>query len=141
VQSLKALLNDNLLRQARLFEAMTESLRMSLPPALAAHCWVGGIRDRVLVVITDSANFTIAVHYQQHEILKRINGRFRAELSAPLIKLKTKVAKVPTTPKLPLQPPQLSAENGRTLAAAAAHIIDPDLRSALTRLARRGDKQ
>lgn len=95
MQSLKGLLNANLVRQAQLFEAMTKSLRRRLSVEAAAHCWIGGMRDQTLVVVTDSASFAVAAHYQQHEILKEINSEFRAELAAPLTRLKTKVAKTP----------------------------------------------
>lgn len=141
MRSFKALFDEKLLRQARLFEAMTDCLRRSLPLEASAHCWVGGVRDRVLVVVTDSACFAVAPHYQQHEILKRINSEFRAHLPAPLTKLKTKVAKVPSTAvQRRLEPPTLSADAGRGLASVATHIADPDLKSVLTRLAKRASQ-
>lgn len=93
MQSLKTLLDGNLVRQAQLFEAMTKSLRRHLPTEAATHCWIGGTRDQTLVVITDSASFTVAAHYRQHEILHEINSEFRADLAAPLTSLKMKVAK------------------------------------------------
>ncbi len=140
MQRLKSLLDHGLVRQARLFQAMTERMRLHLPAKVAEHCWVGGIRERVLVVVTDNASFSTLVHYQQHEILKRINSDFRAELPAPLVKLKAKVAKLPPTPRNPLPRPSLSADNARGLARVAKDIGDPELKSALNRLAQRGVK-
>lgn len=141
MQSLKALLNDNLVRQARLFETMTQSLRRHLPAEAAAHCWVGGVRDRILVVVTDSASFGVVAYYQQHEILKGMNSEFRAELPAPLIKLRTKVARAPAMVESPRQQPTTFPEGTRGPASAASHSAAPELKSAYARLARRSDKQ
>ncbi len=140
MENLKSFLNADLLRHAGLLEAMTATLRSYLPAEAAAHCWVGGVRERVLTVVADSAGFAVAAHYQQHEILKRINSDFRAELLIPLNKLKTKVAKLPAPVRTPLQRPTLSVENARALASSAMTLADPELRSALASLARRGGK-
>lgn len=137
MQTLKSFLNESLVRQARLFQTMTDSLRLQLPAEVAEHCWVGGIRDRVLVVVTDSASFGTLAYYQQHEILKRINSDFRMELPAPLTRLKTRITKQAPQTRLPSQRPRLSADNARGLACAAMNIDDPGLKSALLKLARR----
>jgi hypothetical protein len=141
MDTLKSFFNADLLRHARLLEAMTSRLRLQLPTQVAEHCWVGGVRDRTLVVVTDSASFAVATYYQQHDILKRINSDFQADLRRPLIKLKTKVAKLPRATKKPLVRPKLSADNARGLDFAAANITDPELKSALTKLARHGMKR
>lgn len=141
METLKSFFNAGLVRQARLLAAMTSSLRLNLPPDVAEHCWVGGINDRLLVVVTDSASFAVAAYYQQHEILKRINSDFQAELPAPLIKLRTKVATLSPTISRSLPRPTLSTSNARGLESAAATINDPELKIALTRLARRGSNR
>jgi hypothetical protein len=138
MEHLKSLLNADLLRHALLLEAMTTILRSYLPAEAAAHCWVGGVRERVLIVVADSASFAVAAHYQQHKILKRINSNFKAELSASLNRLKTKIAKLPAPARIPLQRPTLSANNADILASSAMTVADPELRAALDRLARRG---
>jgi hypothetical protein len=140
MQTLKSFLDHRLVRQARLFEAMTERLRIHLPAEVAPHCWVGGVRDRILIVVSDSASFSMLVHYQQHEILKQVNSDFSLELPAPLTKLKTKIAKLPAAVKRPLVRPRLSADDARRLTSVAANITDPELKSALIRLAQRGSK-
>lgn len=137
MDALKSFFNASLVRQARLLEAMSSRLRLHLSAPVAEHCWIGGVRDQTLVVITDSASFAVAAHYQQHDILKRINADFQAELPMPLIKLKTKVAKQPRTPEKRLARPTLSADNARGLESAADSIVDSELKSALTMLARR----
>jgi hypothetical protein len=140
MQNLRVFLSDSLVRQARLFEAMTDSLRLHLSAEVAAHCWVGGIRERTLVVVTDSTAFFMLVHYQQHDILKRINSDFKTELACPLNRLKTRIAKRPPETKKAMQRPKLSHDSGRDLAHAAATIADPEVRDALTRLAARAGK-
>jgi hypothetical protein len=140
MRALKSFLDGGLLRQARLLEAMTGSLRLQLSGEVARHCWVGGIRDRMLTVVTDTASFATLVHYQQHEILKRINSDFRLELPAPLTRLKARVAKLAPETRVPLERPRLSADNARSLASAAKHIDNPELKSALAKLAQRGKR-
>lgn len=141
MQPLKTLLNASLVRQARLYDAMTESLRRRLPAEAASRCWIGGVREQTLVVVTDSASFTIAARYQQRDILKGISAEFRTELATPLVKLKIKVAKAPVSTNGTPEQPKLSVGNARELKSTAAHTADPELKSALIRLARRGEKR
>jgi hypothetical protein len=140
MQKLRVFLSNSLVRQARLFEAMTDSLRLHLSAEVAEHCWVGGIRERTLVVVTDSTAFFMLVHYQQHDILKRLNSDFKTELACPLNRLKTRIAKPPPETKKAIQRPKLSRDSGRDLARAAATIADPAVRDALTRLAARANR-
>lgn len=137
MDTLTSFFNSRLIRQARLLEAMTSRLRLHLSTQVGEHCWVGGVRDQTLVVITDSASFAVAAHYQQHDILKRINADFQADLPMPLIKFKTKVAKRPRTTEKRLARPTLSTDSARGLESAADNIADLELKSALTKLARR----
>jgi len=140
MQTLRRLIDPDLIRQARLFESMTDSLRKCLAADSALHCWVGGIRDQTLVVVTDRSAHATLVHYQQREILKRINSDFRPELPAPLTRLKLKIRQMPVVATKNAQRPALSAENARRLASTATAISDAGVRSALNRLARRGGK-
>jgi hypothetical protein len=140
MNTLRSFFNAGLLRQASLLEAMTSRLRLHLPTQIAQHCWVGGVRNRTLVVITDSASFAVAAYYRQHDILKRINADFQTDLPAPLIRLKTKVAKRPSATKKPWARPTLSTDNARGIKSVAVNIADSELKSALNKLARRGTK-
>lgn len=140
MEQLKSYLSTGLLRHARLLEAMTKTLRSHLPAEVAAHCWVGGVRGRMLVVVTDSASFAVAAHYRQHEILARINNDFKAELREPLGEFKTRVSPLPAAAKMPRKRPELSSDSARGLACAAESVTDPELKAALTRLAQRGGK-
>jgi hypothetical protein len=140
MQTIESFLNNALARKARLYEAMTDSLRIHLPVEVATHCWVGGVRAQSLVVVSDSACFSTIVHYQQHEILEQINSDFQTELRAPLTKLRTKIAQQPVVVRKAPARPLLSATNAHCLTRAAINIIDPELRSALARLAQRGGK-
>ncbi|MBA3731605.1 MAG: DUF721 domain-containing protein [Gammaproteobacteria bacterium] len=138
MRTLNRLIAPELLRQARVFESMTGQLRTCLKAECAMHCWVGGIRDQTLVVVTDHAGHATRVHYQQGEILKCINKGFRAELPAPLTRLKLKVRPMPQAPVKDIRRPSLSLDNARRLRSTADGIADAGVKAALKRLAGRG---
>jgi hypothetical protein len=133
VKTLQSLFDGKLVRQARLFEAMTSSLRLHLPPEVGDHCWIGGVHERTLVVVTDSASFATLVHYQQQEVLKRINSDFRMEIPAPLQKLKLRIAKLAPQTQRPL--PRRTSASGA--ARDTREVTDLELEAALKRLVRR----
>ncbi|MBA2491206.1 MAG: DUF721 domain-containing protein [Gammaproteobacteria bacterium] len=139
MRTLNTLIAPELLRQARAFESMTRELRTCLKDECATHCWVGGIREQTLVVVTDHAGHATRVHYQQGEILECINKGFRSELPAPLIRLRLKVRPMPEAPVRDIRRPTLSSDNARRLLSTADGIVHAGVKAALQRLARRGD--
>lgn len=124
---------SKLLVQARQLEAMTRTLRQYLPPVLAAHCWVGPVRDQTLVLLTDGGSWATQLRYQQQEVLKLLNSEFRLDLRRARIRVVS-----PRETAETIRPArQLPASGARALEAAAAATADPGLRAALQRLARR----
>ncbi len=133
-------LNIELLRHARLLDAMTLCIRTKLPYPVANHCWAGGLNGETLVIVTDSGNWVVSIRYQQYELLKQLNCEFRGELVETLKRMKIKVAALtlPRNKKQITRKPSLSKQNARLLASTASGINDPDLGVALLQLAMRG---
>ena len=134
----KHYLDHKLIQRSRLLQTLTHSARSRISPAVAEHCWVAGIHDNVLVVLTDSSSWAVAIRYQQHEILKLINSEYRMELEQTLKRLKIKVVSLPNGRKKTISKPRLSGSSAYLIAAAADTIRDPGLRAALKRLAQHG---
>lgn len=136
MQPLIQLLGKDIIRQARFLHMLTLSLRSRLPELAVEHCWVAGIRDHTLVVITDSANWVVPIRYQQFELLKQINSEFQQNLKRLRIKVSNPTYRV----KNPTNRPALSSQNARQLTSLAATIDDQGLKTALLRLASRAKR-
>jgi hypothetical protein len=134
MRQLKRYLDRDLLKQAQFLNELTQSLRSIFPTQVADHCWAGGIRDRTLVLITNSANWVVPIRYQQYEILKLVNSEFQQNLN----RLKIKVVNISYSLKNPTSALKISEQSAKQIASTASSIHDPGLRSALFRLARRG---
>ncbi len=134
----KHFLDHKLIQRSQLLQTLTHSVRSRISPAGAEHCWVAGVHNNVLVVLTDSSTWAVAIRYQQREILKLINSEFRPELEQTLKRLKIKVVSLPSGRKKTISKPQLSRSSARLIAVTAKTIQDPGLRVALRRLADRG---
>jgi hypothetical protein len=137
VQKLNEYFDKDLLKHAHFLHTVTLSLRTRFSNTMAEHCWVGGIIDGALVIVTDSANWVIPIRYQQHELLKQLNCEFRNELLQQLKRIKIKVSLPPHTPMARRTQLALSIPNARILASTASGINDPDLRAVLLRLSKR----
>lgn len=81
-------------------EALTAAIRPLLPAAGAEHCWVVDVRNRTLVVLTDSASWAVSIRYQQRELLKQLNDQFRPELAGRLERIKIRVSHRSDSPDL-----------------------------------------
>ena len=134
MRQINELIDANIIKQARLLDEMTASLRSLLPPDIAPHCWVAGYRHSILSIVTDSSSWVLAVRYQQHEIFKLFNTVYRLAAN----KLKIKVTNpLPQPTKSPIHP-TISFNTRKLLESIASTTSDPGLRSALWRLAKRG---
>lgn len=137
MQQINRYLDKDLIRQAQFLHVLTESLRSRLPITVGAHCWAGGIRDNTLVVITDSANWTIPIRYQQYELLKQINSEFQKNLK----RVKIKVVNIAYQREKPANRPSISVQSAQHLASIASTMQDSGLKSALLRLSKRSKPQ
>lgn len=133
MQALNQFLDKDIVRQAQLLHMLTLSLTSRLPLPAATHCWVAGIRDHTLIVITDSANWVVPIRYQQFEILKQLNSEFQQNLK----RLRVKVSSPTYRATNPINKPILSSQNAQHLTSVAGAIDDQDLKAALLRLASR----
>jgi len=123
-----------------MLERLNFSLRSLLPAPLGEHCWAAAIRDQELILVTDASTWASQLRYLQREIIKQLNAEYGAEYGLALKKCRVRI----DAPRVVREPARrrlaLSPESARTLQRAAEATTDPELRAALQKLARRGDR-
>lgn len=137
MHSLRDFLDARLVARACAMDRLTTSLRTILPPPMAQSCWISSLKGETLSLMTTNSAIATHIRYQQREILKHITCDLGAELDQPLRRLRIRLTHLPkSAPALPTRRPQLPVQAARQIEAVAKDISDPDLRSALRRLAR-----
>ena len=129
-------LDPTMLDQARRLEAMTQSVRTLLPPGLRDHCWVGNIKDGVLVLVTDSGTWAHPLRYMQREVLKQMKAHHG--ISARSIKIRVRPVMQAFMPRPGKPLPPLNEDAREALSRAADSVEDPELRETLRRFATQG---
>lgn len=119
-----------------MLEKLNFSLQALLPSPLNAHCWTASVREQELTLVTDGSTWASQLRYLQREILKQLNAEYRLELKKCRIRIDApRVVREPARRRL-----ELSADSAETLERAANAMPDPELRTALQKLARRGNR-
>lgn len=140
MQKLSSYISTGLQDKTKLLHRLTLSLRMQLPATLASHCWVAGIDNRTLTIITDDPGHASLLRFQQYEILKQLNQELGLAVREYLNRLKIKIRKTTSAPKLPTPAAPLSERSARHIDECAEHVQDHELKEALHRLAQQGRK-
>jgi hypothetical protein len=137
LDSFKSRLDHSLIKRARELGRLTSLIRSELPPECDGHYHVANIRDRTLVIITDSPVWTTRLRQLGPRILDILQNSGRKNL------LHIQVYSRPAQPRLTRAaettkpaPRQLSPQSSRLLNQAASFIEDEGLRDALLKLAR-----
>lgn len=127
-----------LVERGRLLTRLTESIRACLPVPCSEHCRVANFHDGQLVLAADSPAWSARLRFHAPELtrlLKRQHGlgvrQVRVMVSPPIDTL---------IPKRSARR-DLSHKSAELLQQTAAGIDDPELRSALLRLAGRGQQR
>ena len=137
MDSFKSRLDHSLIKRARELEWLTSLIRSELPPECDGHYHVANIRNRTLVIITDSPVWTTRLRQLGPRILNVLQNNGRKNLlhiqvfSRPA---QSSVTRAPETTKP--GPRQLSLQSSQLLNQTASFIEDEGLRDALLKLAR-----
>jgi len=130
-------INADLQKKAKLLHRLTLSLRMHLPSELASHCWVGGVADRTLTIVTDDPSRASLVRFQQREILKQLNQELSLTVKEYLNRIKIKISVIASGSEALTKAPFLSSSSAQHIKECANDIKDLELRQALQKLAKR----
>jgi hypothetical protein len=129
-----------LVTRTRQLRALTDKLRSLLDPALAKHCYLGGIDGEKLTILVDSAAWASKFRFYSQSLLPALN-----ELHPAFARIKTFQIKVLNQTHqqepVPYQRPEMNLANARGLKTLADNVDDTQLSEALTRLAGRASEK
>lgn len=137
MDSFNSRLDSSLRKRADELRRLTSLLRSELPPQCDGHFHVANIRDRTLVIITDSPVWTTRLRQLGPQILTLLQNSGRKNL------LHIRVSSRPVQSP-PVKAPQETKTTGRQISPqscklinqAASFVDDDGLRTALQNLAR-----
>lgn len=135
MRDLRTYLKPDLIRQARLLEEYTGTIRALMPPGLKEHCWVVGIQGDTLSLLTDSAIHAHPLRYMRREIIKQMKDHHGMEIKDVRLRVRPGIPDRQTRPGPGL--PELNASARHALRTAASSVSDPELEASLNRLAGR----
>lgn len=126
----------DLLAHARRLEQIQRLLLRLLETPLAQHCRIADLRQGRLLLHADASAWATKMRFQAPSLLERLR---RALPGEPILSIQVQV-RLPDAPartgRRAATP--MSAANAEALRDMAAGIVDPGLKAALMRLARRG---
>lgn len=132
-------LDERLISQAKRLDQLTLLLQQALPPETFGHYHVANMRKQTLVIITDSPVWTTRLRQLAPAILGILSHN--AIKSVQHVQVSSRVHYKPARP--PIKPTikrELSAASSRQIEDSASCIKDENLKSALQKLARHGQK-
>ncbi len=88
------LLDPDFKKRLDLFSQMTQYLQCNIPNYLMGHCWVGGVSNNTLSLITDEAIFQTHIYFEQRVYMDLLNKAFGETLRNMGIQLKQVKVKV-----------------------------------------------
>ena len=138
MQKLSSYIGNDLQKKAKLLHRLTLSIRVLLPAKLAGHCWVAGINNRTLTVITDDPSRASLIRFQQHEILKQLNQELSPTVKEYLNQKKIRIGGSAKSVEPQAKHLSLSNPSVQLLKECANSIEDGELKEALQHLAKRG---
>lgn len=122
-----------LFNQARAVERLQSLFESVLEPAAREHCHVASYRDGLLRLLISDSQWATRIRYQQKRLIRQLQAY--AEF-ATLTKIHCKVQPPLVKKPPPVRKMKRSEVAAESLIETANHISDPDLRSALERLAK-----
>ncbi len=141
MQKFSSYISADLQKKAQLLHRLTLSIRMQLPEDLANHCWVAGIDDRTLIIVTDDPNRASIIRFQQREILKQLNQELSLTVKEYLNQIKVNICNVINGINHPTKAEKLSQKSAHHIEKGARDIKDLELQEAMQRLAKKGLKR
>lgn len=140
MKSINQQLNPNLVSKAHHLELLTSILNRELPPETAGHYHVAGLDNSTLVIITDAPVWTARLRQLGPSIINILTNEINSSLQHVKIVSRHGSIKAPQQEK-PIINRILSEQSSQQLAQTAEYIKDTALKSALLKIAKRGEKK
>ena len=126
---------SRLVSQARALLGLDGLIQELLPDALKTHCRVLSVRDQTLVLAADSPVWAARLKFHSSQLVKQLNRQQTVKLRTVRIRVRPPEKRVATERRN--APLKLGISSSTALRQAADSVSDPDLKSALLRLANR----
>ena len=141
MKSVNEQINPNFVKQARILDSFTPFIRSYLPPEFHDHIKVANIRNNSLVLVTDSPVWTTRLRQLSSHILQTLKDNSSKLPKTQIIhhiqiQTRYQAGGKPPPRRIAKHRPLLSRNTARRLNQSADSIDDPQLKQALTRLAR-----
>jgi len=126
---------SRLVSQARALLGLDGLIQELLPDALKTHCRVLSVRDETLVLAADSPVWAARLKFHSSQLVKQLNRQQTVKLRTVRIRVRPPEKQLVTERRNTLL--KLGINSATALRQAADSVSDPDLKSALLRLANR----
>jgi hypothetical protein len=126
---------SRLVSQARALAGLDALTRELLPDTLKTHCRVLSVRDETLVLAADSPVWAARLKFHSSQLVKQLNRQQTVKLRTVRIRVRPPEKLVAGERRS--TPLKLGINSATALRQAADSVSDPDLKSALLRLANR----
>jgi hypothetical protein len=126
---------SRLVSQARALLGLDGLIQELLPDALKTHCRVLSVRDETLVLAADSPVWAARLKFHSSQLVKQLNRQQTVKLRTVRIRVRPPEKQLVTERRN--TPLKLGINSATALRQAADSVSDPDLKSALLRLANR----
>lgn len=108
-------------------------LHALIPAPLNEHCSLLSIRNDTLVLAADSPVWAARLRYYTPQLVKQLSGR--QTVTVRTIRVRVNPPEIPVVARRRQPAPRLTSRSAMLLRQAAGNVTDPDLKSALLRLA------
>lgn len=122
-----------LLEKSRHIERLQALLESRLEPAARPHCHVAALDSGTLRLVVSSSHWATRLRYQQKRLIRQLQA---FNEFATLTKIHCKVQPPLVKKAPPVRTIKRSKVASNTLQETAEHVCDPELKAALSRLAR-----
>lgn len=126
---------SRLVSQARALLELDGLIQELLPDVLKTHCRVLSVRDETLVLAADSPVWAARLKFHSSQLVKQLNRQQTVKLRTVRIRVRPPEKQLVTERRN--TPLKLGINSATALRQAADSVSDPDLKSALLRLANR----
>lgn len=122
-------------KQLQTIEKLNAVVKQCLPEPLNAHCWVANLNQNILIIATSSPTWKHQLHYQKTELLSKLRT-FEAGCGIRSIQIMIQPESLPPPEVRKAIPPSLNDSNRQAILTMAEHVEHPELKAALTKLAK-----
>ena len=133
-----AQLDSSLLARTRELDRLNMLLSSSLPPECDGHYQASGVRERTIIIVTDSPVWTTRLRQLSSVILENLPAELKTSIQH--VRISTRLGPTVSNHKKPVVKHDLSSKSGQHITQCASYINDEKLKRALLKIARHADK-